>query len=736
MKDFPADPLNYRRECFVPPHLHLEMDAHVNPRHIITWVALPMALMMFYSLPAIAGSGVSRLYVATNGNDHWSGRLRTPNARHTDGPFRTLERARDAIRALQKAGNVSRGGIKVEIRGGVYELNRPLTLTSEDSGLPIAPIIYQASPGEAVRLVGGRVLSGFVPVTDPAILARLDPAARDHVLQTDLHAQGITDIEGVQSGAAWAVSQPGLELFFQDRPMTLARWPNKGFVKIAGTLGIDPTDIRGTGGDKVGKFVYEGDRPKRWAGEKDIWLHGYWFWDWADQREKVESIDTEKHTITLAKPYHSYGYRKGQWYYAFNILSELDEPGEWYLDRDTSMLYFWPPAPLTSGKAVVSVLPALLTLDGASYVEFHGLTLEACRGTAITVRHGDGVKIAKCVIRNTGSWAVQITDAGGSGVQGCDIYQTGDGGISLDGGDRKTLTPAGLYADNNHIHHYSRWNPVYKPGVMIGGVGQRVTHNLIDNAPHMAIGFGGNNHLIEFNEIHSVCYESNDAGAMYAGRNWTMRGTIIRYNYLHHINGFEAKGCVGVYLDDQYSGTRVEGNVFYKVTRAAMIGGGRDCTIENNVFVDCVPSTHVDARGLGWAADGFAGLKASLESLPYQQSPWSTQYPALVNILQDDPMAPKGNLIAHNILVGGRWGDFEDKAKPMVTFKDNFLEGDPRFVDAAHENFQLKPDSPAFKLGFRRIPIEKIGLYKDPDRASWPSTDAVRPPDTPGSLAH
>src|SRR5262249_37439327 len=159
-------------------------------------------------------------------------------------------------------------------------------------------------------------------------------------------------------------------------------------------------------------------------------------------------------------------------------------------------------------------------------------------------------------------------------------------------------------------------------------------------------------------------------------------------------------GCVGVYLDDQFSGTSVYGNLFYKVTRAAMIGGGRDCRIENNVFVDCVPAVHVDARGLGWAADERKTLQDSLDALPYKQPPWSTHYPLLVAILQDDPMAPKGNLIARNICVGGRWGDIEEKAKSLVTFQDNLMEEDPRFVDPAHDNFQLRDDSPAFRHGF------------------------------------
>ena len=86
-----------------------------------------------------------------------------------------------------------------------------------------------------------------------------------------------------------------------------------------------------------------------------------------------------------------------------------------------------------------------------------------------------------------------------------------------------------------------------------------------------------------------------------------------------------------------------------------------------------------------------------------------------------------GNLIARNICVRGRWGDFEAAAKPLVTFQDNLLDQDPRFVDPEHQNFQLKDDSPAYKLGFQRIPLEKIGLYQSPQRGSWPVRHAVRP---------
>lgn len=700
---------------------------------------LILCLLLLHPLLSGNVQGAS-LYVATNGNDAWSGRLEAPNAQETDGPFASLEGARDGIRRLRQAANRAPESITVLVRGGLYTQTQPFTLTRQDSGSEDAPVVYRARPGEEVRLLGGKVVTGFRPVTDPAVLNRLDPAARGKLMQADLRVLGITDYGSPAGG--------GLELFFQDKPMPLSRWPNlrnalsdspeQQFVRIPDILGKAPVDVRGTKGCVEGLFAYEGDRPKRWTDEKDIWLHGYWFWDWSDQREKVHSIDVQKRVIALEPPYHGYGYRKGQWYYAYNLLSEIDEPGEWYLDRESGVLYFWPPAPLESGQAIVSVLPTLVTLKETSFVTLRGFTMEAVRGTAITVANGHGVRLAGCTIRNVGGSAIDISGGSSNGVVGCDIYQCGAGGISLSGGDRRTLAPAGQYADNNHIHHYGRWKPMYSAAIGLYGVGNRATHNLIDNAPHQAISFGGNDHLIEFNEIHSVCFESNDAGAIYAGRDWTMRGTVIRYNYLHDINGFQGRGCVGIYLDDMFCGTEMVGNVFYRVTRAAFIGGGRDCSIVNNIFVDCRPAIHVDARALGWAkyhADGWVKEgqeRGTLSGTRYNQPPYRERYPRLVNILADDPEAPRGNLIARNICAGGKWDEIEAKARPLISFQDNLLGEDPHFVDRAQLNYQLREDSPAYSHGFQRIPMEKIGLYKDECRASWPVKHQVRPTSSSG----
>ncbi len=271
-------------------------------------------------------------------------------------------------------------------------------------------------------------------------------------------------------------------------------------------------------------------------------------------------------------------------------MPELDRPGEWYLDRDLSMLYFWPPAPLSAGEVVVSVVRDLVRLQDVSHVTFRGLLIEAGRGSAFVVKGGDGVRIVACTLA---TWATGRFESNGGtrhGVVGCDIYQTGQGGIHLEGGDRQTLTPAGHYADNNHIHHIARWDPVYQQGITVFGVGNRATHNLIDNVPHVAIGFTGNDQTIEYNEIHSAVFQSNDAGAIYTSppdETWSMRGHKIRYNYLHNIHGFQDKGCLGVYLDDCFSSADISSNIFYDVATPILIGGGRDNVMTNNMFIQC-----------------------------------------------------------------------------------------------------------------------------------------------------
>ena len=339
-----------------------------------------LAATFFVFLSASVEAAPTTIYVSVDGNDSWTGTCAKPA--QGDGPFRTLERARDAIRQRKAAGGLAAGGVVVEVAGGTYCLDKPFELTASDSGTPECPITYRAQPGAEVRLVGGRVVSNFAPVNDPSALARLDETARGHVLQADLKAAGVTDL-GKQD---WSTSKggAGLELFYQDRPMTLARWPNNGFTPIVNVAGPIVKNTRGQDVCREGLIVYEGDRPSRWVKEPDGWVHGYWFHDWSDQRHPIASIDVERHVLAVKPPYHSYGYRKDRWFYAFNLLPELDSPGEWYLDRAAGMLYFWPPETaggVAAGHPMVSVVETLIAMQDVSHVTIRGFTLEACRAT-------------------------------------------------------------------------------------------------------------------------------------------------------------------------------------------------------------------------------------------------------------------------------------------------------------------------------------------------------------------
>jgi len=650
---------------------------------------------------ALAGAARAELtlHVAVDGDDAATGSA-------TD-PLASLEGARDRIRQLRAEG--ADDAFVVEVAAGEYAMAGPLRLSSEDGGAPDAPVTYRAQAGAEVRISGGRRVTGWNLVTDEGILGRLPEEARGHVYSADLAALGIRDY-GSPVGH-------GLEVFYRDEPMSISRWPNEGFVRIARVLGEDPVDVRGTVGDQVGKFVYEGDRPERWVDEADPWVHGYWFWDWSDQRQPVASIDTEQRIIEVEPPYHVYGYREGQWFYAYNLLAEIDEPGEWYLDRDAGVLYLYPTGDLGDGDVMVSVLADLIIADGAANIALEGFVLEGVRSQAVRMEGCTECSVAGCTIRNGGGGAVRVNGGEGVRVVDCDVMDVGQGGIALSGGDRATLTPAGHAALNNHIQRYGRWDRMYQTGISLSGVGQRAANNLIHDAPHMAIGFDGNDHVIELNEIHDVCYESNDAGAIYAGRDWSMRGTVIRHNYFHDITGFEGRGCVGVYLDDMWCGTQVEANLFVRVTRAAMIGGGRDNAIVNNIFVNCQPSVHVDGRAMNWASYHVdTTMTERLEAMPYQEEPWATRYPELLTILEDEPAAPKGNLIDRNIIIGEDWNSIYEEAEPYVAFVDNLVNVEVGMADPAAGDFTLAEDSPAWELGFEPIPYEAIGLRPRPYR--------------------
>jgi hypothetical protein len=426
----------------------------------------------------------------------------------------------------------------------------------------------------------------------------------------------------------------------------------------------------------------------------------------------------ERRLIRTKAPHGLYGFRAGQRYFVLNVLEELDRPGEYAVDATSGILYVWPPAPLAGAEVIASELAEpLVRLRDARHVTLQGFVLEGARGRGVEIHGGEGVTIDGCVLRNLGTQGVLVRGGTRHTVRGCELHDLGDGGISMEGGDRATLVPGAHAVVGNHIHRIGQWSRCYQPAVSLSGVGHRVAHNRIHDGPHSAVILHGNEHLVEFNEVFRMCLETGDAGAFYLGRDWTQRGNVFRHNYIHHMGGV-GMGSMAVYLDDCTSGTTIFGNVFYKVSRAAFIGGGRDNSVENNLFIDCAPAVEIDGRGLDpspvWHGMVFDTMRKSLDRMKPDQPPYRDRYPALAALApyyaEGKGVPPEGNKVLRNVVSGGKWLSVHWHAKPeWVEVKDNLTEGDPGFVDAASEDFRLREDSPAWKLGFRRIPMEKIG---------------------------
>jgi len=668
-----------------------------------------------------AVSGYADFYVAPTGSDANPGTKRKP--------FATLERAREAVRAREASSNP----VTVWLRGGDYLRTNAFELSAADSGTASSPVVWSAYRNEPVRLLGGRILTGFEPLTDGAVRSRLHESARSHVMQVDLRRLGITDFGEMKSrGFARPTTPSHCELFFNHQPMTLARWPNEGaWQKIAGfPKGSGQGDDHGgTIGELPGGFLYPGDRPQRWRDTSDVWVHGYWAYDWANSYERIAKIAFDQRWIQTAPPHGLYGFRAGQRFHFLNVLEELDQPGEWFLDRANGRLYFWPPAPVGSAETLLSLLdPPAIRMTGVAFVTVRALAIEATRGTGIEISGGQGNRIEGCLLRNLGNLGVSISGGTNHGVVGCDIFDTGDGGVALTGGDRQTLTPGGHFVENCHFQRQGRWSKCYVPAVLMNGVGQRASHNLIHDHPHCAILYHGNDHLIEFNDIHHIALETGDVGAIYTGRDYSYRGNRIWHNYIHETGGV-GMGSMGVYMDDCVSGTEVYGNVFYKVHWAMFIGGGRDHRVENNLFVDCDPAVRADGRGLDrapvWRNMVNDTMRERLAAVP--SALYRDRYPAMMALdayygppagppISRDAFAgvpPAGNSIVRNVCVG-KWFETDWKAKREdFEERDNFVTQDTHAVVVTARGFKLPQDSPAWKLGFRPIPVEQIGLRHD-----------------------
>lgn len=697
-------------------------------------------IIMMVLMPFTAFAEKRIYYVSTKGNDNASGTL--------NRPFRTAQKA------LAVAEKYQTDTVEILFRGGTYQLSESVRIKGKN-------IILRPYDSEKVVFSGGISVSTnkIKAIKDEAIKSRIQDGVKDKVKEIDVKSMNV-ELAGISpKGFGRAALPSWSELFVNGKPQHLSRWPNDSTVLIGKIrcTGDIPRDKKFGIGDPV--FEYLEDRPSSWKSAEDMWIAGYFAHGYADDMIPVKSIDPSEKTITAAIP-TMYGFLTGasfrRWY-ALNLIEEIDEPGEYVIDKKLGKIYFLPGNEPMEHVNISILEEPMFYIEESENILIQGFTFEYSRGMGVYMDTSYNVKIDSCTFRNLGYVAVSIgrgdlpggdiykaqhesdkkyeDGIGGvigtlssrlyddrlfnrhagknNGVTNCVIYQVGSGGINLGGGDRKTLTPANNYVENCQIHDFNRIEKSYRPGVSIDGVGNRVKNCEIFNAPSMAVLINGNDHVVEYCDIHHVCQEVDDQGALYYGRDPSERGLKVRYCYFHHLDSKHRVSAT--YHDDGACGMEVYGCIYYRAgTIPVLIGGGHDNVYKNNIFVDVPLAIHIDNRMQNWSKnsldkDGIFDQR--LRTIKYDQPPYSSAYPLLADYWKGDPSFPRNNLIAGNLfykvrnLLSGSlsfanwYNNYMAQENPGFINEENILEG---FIDNAPVFDRIEH--------FQPIPFDKIGF--------------------------
>ncbi len=481
-------------------------------------------------------------------------------------PSLTLPQALEQVRAARKGGDNSPATILLP--EGTTELTQPIQLEPQDSNLTIS--------GTKSTLIGAPLVTGWQLHEGQIIKADVSKLLPKGFIPKQLLSNGERQI--------------------------LARYPN-----------FDANDPLYGGWAFVAEFppagAPEGHLWKRtmyvkpedlrtWAHPEDVELDIFAQYGWWNFIEPMVSLDPQTCKLTLKKDC-GYDLHPHNRYHFQNALEELDAPGEWFYDKHTGTLYFWP----LEGEAGTSDvrIPTLESFfkvkAGAKNITIRGLTLTGCHASAITFERAEDCLVERCIITQVGAFSgsgIGVSDGKNVRLSHNEISYTGSNGIGLSGGDRKTLTGPGHIAEDNHIHHMGVFNK-NACGISIYGVDNTAAHNHIHDGPRMGVQMSGNNLIVEYNHLHHLCLETQDGGAIYTGgRDWiSSRGSKWRYNLIHDVIGCgqESGGLkhpwftFGLYPDDNSGGLDIIGNIVYRVAHTPIhMHNSRDCIVENNIF--------------------------------------------------------------------------------------------------------------------------------------------------------
>ncbi|MBU0607020.1 MAG: right-handed parallel beta-helix repeat-containing protein [Armatimonadetes bacterium] len=491
-------------------------------------------------------------------------------------------------------------------------------------------------------------------------------------------------------------------------------------------------------------FGFDEGTIKAWPQSKHIEMHIFPAWGWVNSIEPIKQLDVAAGIGTLDGAANQ-ELRVGNRYFLENIAEELDAPGEWYLDWDSGVLRMIPLAaggkPALPGQPIVApVHDRLIHIKGepdrpAGSIQFVGLTFMDTSYTpriaspyyppdaAIWIEDASDCLIENCRFTRLGGSALNLVgEATGNLFLTNTVEQVGQNGVFMDGKE-KTFPHDNVVA-GCHMHHLGL---IYKhvAGVYVGrrdpslaqAPGNLIAHNDIHDVPRYAIGIkmSQGNNVVEFNDIRRTNLETNDTGGIESCcRDESASGNTYRYNLVLDTIGMATKtdGTIitphytwGIYMDDHSSHAHIHGNICARNTIGGVnIHGGRENVIENNILVD---SDEYQSS--------FSNIGTQMVQNVFRRNILYRLKPAgqMIQIWGFTPQVfaeCDGNLYWQE----GAQPALSLAGRPLVEWQklgydQHSVVADPLFEDPAKDDYRLKADSPAWKLGFERIPVEKIG---------------------------
>jgi len=633
-----------------------------------------------------------------------------------ENPFGEISDAQNKAREI-----ISRGypedGVAVMIKGGVYELDQTISFTSADSGTEKSPVIYEAYDGDVTLTLGKKVeTSEFEELTEEE-RESIPSEGRGKVKKIDLRKSGINHIDFVNDAAIPFVLVAGEDTY------QISRYPNgtgQDAVGIIEELGLrsnnSSSQLRGT------TYSIANPRMLRWANEKNPMVSGMFGPEYRRLQGQISNINTTD--MTVANKFDSFIVpTENAEYYAYNLLSEVDMPGEFYIDTETLYLYYYPMGDNEEDMFLNFKSDVLVKFsDRASNIILKNISL-TCGGTGFEFEN----ETKNCVAAGgtiSGMSQVGVLLYGENNViRDYDIYNVYGSAIRIEAGDEYKYIKANNKAENNIIHNVSKKGS--EPAIYVDGCGNKAIYNHIYDVPDKGIGLSGNGNIIEWNRIERCCLENSDTGAIYIINYGMGYGTSISHNFIRDV--FYSQGskyAAGIYIDDYTCGINVEGNVIINPATDAFAFRGSNIVGDNNLIIGektCKGLTSritgrlfkddVDTEGHSRAERGI--LACDIENVPEFAE-------ALADLKSSDMGVARNHTLTDNIVFNMAQGT---KDTDLKHYADNYgtyncTDKGTVYIDGLPEcNLDTLEDLSLDYLrsltpDFEELNISEMGIYK------------------------